>query len=252
MLSRVKRRKMQKKEYKKMYRLEDKHFWFLGKRYFVDSLLKPYTHRIKNILDVGCGTGGMTKHLEKYGKVIGVEKEEYALDFCRRRKAEALLGNAQKLPFSDRTFDLVTLLDVLYHKGVQDEKRAVREAARVLKSKGLLLITDSAFEFLKSGHDNALHGKRRFTLTELETLVKKENFDILRASYIYFVSFLPVTLKRLLIDRLFGRSGSDVAVLPKTLNSLLLFLVRIEARLLRHISFPFGLSVAIVAQKNEK
>ena len=53
-----------------MYRLEDSHFWFVGKRYFIDSLLNKYKKGIKNILDLGSGTGGATKHLQKYGKVL--------------------------------------------------------------------------------------------------------------------------------------------------------------------------------------
>jgi SAM-dependent methyltransferase len=240
---------MQKKEYEKMYYLEDKHFWFLGKREFVDTLLKPHSSRIKKILDVGCGTGGMTKFLEKYGEVAGVEKERYAISFCKKRGLDVVVGDAQKLPFDKDKFSLVTLFDVLYHREVKDEKKAVEEARRVLESKGLLLITDSAFEFLRSSHDEALHGVRRFQLKTTNKLLEEEGFKILKASYIYFSYFLLALIKRLIVNKFLRKFGSDVYVLPKTLNTLLFLVIKIEAKILRFISFPFGLSIAILAQK---
>ena len=63
-------------EYKKMFLIEDQHFWFLGKRMFIKILIDKYIPN-KNllILDVGCGTGGLTKFLSNYGKVIWFGKK---------------------------------------------------------------------------------------------------------------------------------------------------------------------------------
>jgi len=55
---------MKTQEYKKIFLLEDKHFWFLGKRTLIKILLDQHLPN-KNlfILDIGCGTGGLTKFL---------------------------------------------------------------------------------------------------------------------------------------------------------------------------------------------
>lgn len=241
---------MQRKEYSKMYELEDKHFWFLGKREYVDSLLRAVSlTKIKKILDLGCGTGGMTKYLEKFGEVVGVEKEKYALSLCKKRGLKVILEDAQKLPFKKGEFDLVTIFDVLYHKRVKSEKKVISEAKRVLKKGGILVITDSAFKFLRSNHDEIMHGVRRFRLKNLEETVEKEGFLVIKSSYLYFFIFFPMFFYRLTVGRFSGNQKSDVSKLPKLINLFLLLLIKVEARLLSYISFPFGTSVAIVARK---
>jgi hypothetical protein len=55
-----------------MFKMEDKHFWFINKKIFVDSILLKYKSKF-NILDLGSGTGGMTKHMQKYGSVAGIK-----------------------------------------------------------------------------------------------------------------------------------------------------------------------------------
>lgn len=235
-----------------MYELEDNHFWFLGKRIYANATIQPLASKIRKILDVGCGTGGLTKSLEKYGKVVGVEKNKYAAGLAKKRGLEVLGGNAQDLPFLDNEFDLVTLFDILYHREIGDERKVIKEAYRVLKPKGFLLLTDSALPFLKSGHDIAVYGKRRYFLSEITNLLKSQNFIILRASYIYFFLFLAFIIKRLLIDKIAPREevDSDVKKMPDIVNSLLLKIIQLESALFKiGVSYPIGSSVIVLAQK---
>lgn len=242
---------MLKEEFKKMYELENVHFWFLGKRFFTDVVLSPLKDNIQSILDIGSGTGGMTKFLFRYGEVTGIEKSKIALGLARKRGVKVLLGDAQNLPFKNASFDLVTVFDVLYHRDVDDEKKVLSEVRRVLKDKGYLLITDSALSLLKGTHDEATLGVRRYALSQMVKLVKECGFKILKSSYLYFSLFPLVLTKRVLIDRIWKDKGSDVGRVNPAINNLLIFILQIEAFFLRFVFFPIGSSVLVFAQKNE-
>ncbi len=240
---------MNKQEYIKMYDLEDNHFWFLGKRAFVDSTLTRYKSVIKKILDIGSGTGGMTNYMSRFGAVTGIEKNHLALSLSKKRNINVVYGVAEKLNFKNNTFDLVTIFDVLYHKNVSDESKVLKEAYRVLKPNGLILITDSAHSFLKGPHDIATHGLRRYSLTQMAEVVENANFEIVKKSYIFMTITPAVILKRLILDRIIGNNSSDVNKLPEILNKIFLILINVEAAIYKHFSLPFGTSVLILAKK---
>jgi len=240
---------MRTKEYTKMFNLEDTHFWFVGKRYFIDSLLTPYRKNIKRVLDLGSGTGGTTNYLHKYGEVVGMEMNKYAVKLAKSRGINVCEGNINSFNFPKNTFDLVTILDVLYHKDVWDEVSILKKVKSVLKDNGFLLITDSAFNFLKSYHDKATQGKRRYRVRELKKMVGKSGFKVLIVSYTYFSIFPFVVIKRFISSITKGKSGSDVEVVSGLLNNILIFLLKLESKLLKHLSFPFGSSIILLAQK---
>jgi len=76
---------MQPEEYDKMYALEDQHWWFAAKRLFAQVFLKQLSGRKRKILDVGCGTGRNMVMLKEWGQVSGVDVNDLALKYCRRR-----------------------------------------------------------------------------------------------------------------------------------------------------------------------
>ena len=242
--------KMNLREYKIMYDLEDSHFWFVGKRYFVQEVLNKYKNKIETILDIGSGTGGMTKFISQYGKVIGIENNQLGRKLSTKRGIKVLNGNANKLTFKKESFDLVTLFDVLYHKNIDNEDKTIKECKRVLKTKGLLLITDSALKLLSGNHDKATHGKRRYSLKEIVGIVEKNGFTVLRASYVYLTLFPIAFVKRVIIDKLVNPKDSDVYEIPTLVNRILLLAIRIESLLFRYIDLPIGTSVIVIAQKN--
>lgn len=239
---------MKKGEYEKMFSLENTHFWFVGKRYFADSYIKTLKN-IGNILDIGSGTGGMTKFLEKYGHVTGLEKNEYARNLAKRRKLNIIPGVAENLPFKKNSFDLITIFDVLYHKNVGKVERVIAESARVVRSGGYILITDSAFGFLKGRHHNAVGEKRRFSIGELTSIMKRSGIYPMRSSYIYFSIFPLVFMKRRIIDSFFYQKGSDVSKLPYIVNHFLSLLLLIESIILKYLSMPIGSSLIILGRK---
>lgn len=229
-----------------MHVLEDVHWWFLGKREYVRTILKSYTTKGIKILDVGSGTGGMTKFLTEWGDVESLEKNFLAIALAKRRGLKIRYGSANKLPFEDKKFDLVTIFDVLYHKGVE-EKKALQEAFRVLKKKGVIIITDCVGPWFWSDHDIKMEAKYRFTHHQAVFLVKEAGFTVKKSSFI-FCSVFPLFFLQRMWQTLFKQS-INIPVFPAFLNSFFYFLISIEAKLLPYINFPWGSSILIVAQK---
>jgi SAM-dependent methyltransferase len=84
------------------------------------------------VLDVGCGTGWLTRLLE--GRVVGIDPSESMLRLARERVPDAVLvrAAAPPLPFLERSFDLVFTSDVYGHIKSEAVRRSfVGEALRV-------------------------------------------------------------------------------------------------------------------------
>jgi ubiquinone/menaquinone biosynthesis C-methylase UbiE len=237
---------MELKEYNLMYELENTHWWFLGKRKFIATVF-PKVKKVK-ILDIGAGTGGTTKFLKAYGEVTGLEANPLAQSLARKRGLKIVSGSAEKLPFENEKFDVVTIFDVLYHQNIGSDLKVLQEAHRVLKPGGFLVVTDCALPFLKSPHDEIMQGRERYTKKELIGKIEKAGFKVEKASYVFFLVF-PLTLLKRLLDRLTKSHSSNVSPVSKPLNNLLLAICHFEAWLLRITTFPWGSSVIFRARK---
>src|SRR5688572_28801414 len=124
-----------------MYRVEDSMWWYVGMRRIGEALLDGRLQPGLRILDAGAGTGGNLRWLGRFGTAFGVDLAPEALHFCRERGLTTVArASVTDLPYRDSTFDLVTSFDVIYHLGVADDVAALREAARVLKPHGTLLV----------------------------------------------------------------------------------------------------------------
>jgi 2-polyprenyl-3-methyl-5-hydroxy-6-metoxy-1,4-benzoquinol methylase len=100
------------------------------------------------ILDIGCGTGLNAAHLTRAGHtVVGIDLSPVAIERFRGRGLEGLVCDieAEPLPFEDGSFDLAYASEVIEH--CADTDRFVGELARVIKPRGLLLLStpNSAF-----------------------------------------------------------------------------------------------------------
>ncbi len=100
------------------------------------------------ILDLCCGEGYISLKLAENGhQVTGLDLNLEDLQKAREKKSrskyqqniEFLSGNILQLPFNDRKFDVVILLDALQE--IKQDKEALAEIARVIKPQGKLLIT---------------------------------------------------------------------------------------------------------------
>ncbi len=97
------------------------------------------------LLDVGCGLGEFlryTKKLRPGVDLYGVDFSEKAINFNREKdqgKISYEVSSAYSLPFQKNSFDIVTAGEVLEH--LDDPEEFIKEARRVLKPGGRLLLT---------------------------------------------------------------------------------------------------------------
>jgi SAM-dependent methyltransferase len=137
------------------------------------------------ILEVGGGQSGLTTMLFPQAQITNIDfNSEYAQSPCNQQEnVRFVCGDATDLPFENQSFDAVTMFDLLEH--VPDDKKAVSEALRVLRSGGYLLISSPNenwrfpyYKFMKSICPSEAevmsewgHVRRGYTLAELKTLI---------------------------------------------------------------------------------
>ena len=253
---------MQSEDFSSLAQLEASFWWFVGMRDISAVLLDPTLAptQPRDILDIGCGTGGNLAWLRRFqcdGQVVGLDYVAVALQFCRQAGETALVqASATALPFAAQSFDFVTSFDVLVQlPGADADEMALREMYRVLKPGGVAFVRAAAYQWMRSQHDEALHSQRRYTTRELEAKLQTAGFVVRRSTYANCLLLPVAALHRLLLKPLgLAASGSDVQPLPphwQWLNGIFTRLLRAEAKWLQapHRRLPFGLSAICIAEK---
>jgi len=150
------------------------------------ALLKPGEH----VLDVGCGTGGVTIpakiRVGKIGGAVGIDPAPEMIAVARQKASRQGLeidfrvGVIESLPFSDGTFDAVTSSLMMHHLPKHLQVKGLAEIRRVLKPGGRLLIADmmrSNTSFLKRFFiPLALHHGLQFGIEDLPELLRAAGF----------------------------------------------------------------------------
>jgi len=237
-------------EYARIAAAEDDHWWYRNTRAVMGDLLGSRLGTGQTILDAGCGPGGNGAWLAEHGRVVGADLSRDGLAFVRERRPETapVCATLENLPFADAAFDVVVAITVLYC--VDDDRRAIRELARVVKPGGAVLVMEPAFEWLTRAHDKTVHARRRYRRAELVDHVRAAGLEPVRSTYLY--SFLvPPAAVLALAERLRPHAQSDAGsdVERRTLDPLFTRLgARERARLRRH-DLPFGSTVAVVATR---
>jgi dolichol-phosphate mannosyltransferase len=96
----------------------------------------------RRLLDVGCAAGFLLEAARERGwSVAGVEVSRHAVEFAREHLGQEPIhnGDLESARFQEAAFDCITMLDVIEH--ASDPVRLLREAARVLKPGGVLLLS---------------------------------------------------------------------------------------------------------------
>jgi ubiquinone/menaquinone biosynthesis C-methylase UbiE len=274
---------MNPQEYARMHALETQYWWFAGRRAIIASLLNSLrSHFSRNqsasapvdfgtgirLLDIGCGTGANLPMLRSFagasGSVAAMDFSPLALQFARdqmscdgtARKLLMLRGDAQRLPFGDNSFDVVTMLDVLEH--LSDDCLALAEVRRVLRPGGALVMSVPAYQKLWSAHDEALHHFRRYEYHGLRRVLHEAGFAVPLLSFA--MSLMPPLAwlwRRFILpfkprrprDARRHSEGAILPSVPPAFNHALIRYLEIEGKIVARRPLRFGTSLVAVAIK---
>ncbi len=247
---------MEREQYAIMARREERHWWYAGMRRVALAVLEGAIDGRAGlrILDAGCGTGGTTVELRRFGDVVGVDLAWAALEPARGRGLSALArASIESLPFGPATFDVATSFEVVYHLGVANDLSALKEIRRVIKPGGLFLLRVPAHDWLRGEHDRLVHTRHRYSRGEVSRKLADTGFSVERLSWANTLLFVPAVAKRLL-ERTNGHDPAgagepDLWQPPAPINALLESAVAVEALAIpRGVPLPFGLSLLAVAR----
>lgn len=236
--------------YRQFYEVEKKHWWFVARQHIVRDVIDQRLELVRHskVLDVGCGTGAILESLAGKFDAYGIDNEQLAIEFCKKRGINNLYrGTLETFPSSQDQFDLVTLLDVIEH--TDDDLALLCQVHKVLKPGGTVLITVPAFRFLWGKHDDINHHKRRYIKSEIERLLVDGGFSVQMVSY-YNTFLFPAALIQRLIQRIFRPSDDKTLSIPSEFaNRVMTFIFSSERFFIRRISFPVGLSIIAMGSR---
>ena len=172
--------------YRRIFEVEEFHWWYRGMRSISASLLgECLTRPGQRLLDAGCGTGGFLEWALGHGTfafVAGVDIGSAPIQLARERLPEADLRTAPlcALPFADGSFDVVVTNDVLQHVPEDEVDESLRELRRVLAAGGALLLRTNGARHLRRERADW----RAYDRATLVTTLEQGGFTVERVTYV--------------------------------------------------------------------
>jgi len=178
--------------------------WFVWEE--TKFLFNDYAKDRDKVLDIGCGNGRYFELL-KNTDYVGIDNSSKLIEEAKKKYPEAnfLVADALDIPFGDNTFDKVYSIAVLHNIPSKELRlEFLNEANRVLKDKGVLILTVWKFhrfsdylrlfknsilklvgkskldfkDFLEPWSDKTLRYFHWFSKKELEKMIEKAGFRV--------------------------------------------------------------------------
>lgn len=93
----------------------------------------------KKTLDIGCGFGSFLQYDPT--NFTGIEINESAIEYCKKKGFSVLNASTEKIPVADASFERVVALQVIEHLTPDTAYAMIREAIRILKPEGELILS---------------------------------------------------------------------------------------------------------------
>ncbi|WP_039396019.1 class I SAM-dependent methyltransferase [Novosphingobium sp. MBES04] len=238
--------------YIRMNELEGEHWWFAARRRIIAEVLERLipprpSGETRDILEAGCGTGGNLAMFARYGALDAFEYDEQARQQAIRKSGLDILPGALPgaIPFGDKCYDLICILDVLEH--IEDDVASLLALRARLKRHGRILVTVPAFPKLWSHHDEAHHHFRRYTRNSLKEVVGKAGMKVEKSFY-FNTLLLPLALATRLLKKASANESPDDSMPSAWLNTLLRYVFASERHVIGRVGTPFGLSLGAIIE----
>lgn len=236
-----------------LYKAESEHFWFVHRKKYISNQMKKYISNDANIIEIGAGTGGVSRHLisSGYTNISVGEMHISGLEFAQSYGIKNCYQfDLLRSPFVEE-FNAVCMFDVLEH--IEDSELALKNAHKALKKNGHIILTLPAHNWLWSRDDRIAGHKKRYTKEMIESELKENGFEIVTNRY-FFQLIVPLLLFRSIIKPDSGKvtsyekhaQGIECNVI---LNVLLKGLCDLEELLRRLLPNKFGGSLFVIGKK---
>lgn len=247
---------MNEREYERMFAVEDHHWWYAGLHELIlETISANKAEEPLRIFDAGCGTGRLAELMLQFGAVDGCDASAHAIEFSRSRGLSGMVqADLNIADLGESRYDVITSVDVLYHRAIYDEAAVLGKLYRALKPGGILILNLVAFEMLRSTHDLAVHTRKRYTRKDLYPLLRRQGFVIGKMTYRLAFLFIPIAIYRW-TRRCLPHSAeaeqidSDLQLPCAVVNRFLLHAIRLENTLLRYWNLPIGTSLFVTARR---
>ena len=243
-------------EYTKMAEVESTLWWYQALHHLVLAAIRAHAKAADpEILDAGCGTGGLMQFLRAHGlrNLRGFDLSEHAVAWCKKRGLDVRQGNLLDIGKLDdgRSADVIVSNDTLYFLDRDQQVSVVRQCAAILRPGGLLILNVPALRAFSGIHDLSVGIRERFSRDDTARLLGGPSFEVVRECYWPFVLSPLIYAARAAQRRRMRRNPgfevqSDSSLPPRWINKALLAVVRAENRLLSRK--PFGSSLFLVAR----
>ena len=248
-------------KYKAMYhdiaKNEAVHWWYQAlHKYTLNAILHAFDDKDINILDAGCGTGGLLLYLRQHGysRLTGFDLSEIAISYSKGHDLDVSLLDIRGFfeYYKGKQFDVIISNDTLCYLNEIQQSLFFEHCSNLLKPGGLVITNLPALRSFAGIHDLAVGIMHRFSHEDISRMVDNRYFEI-QSEYFWPFLLSPFIFGARFFQRLklkahlYGKIQSDVIMPATWINNTFIAVCRFEAWAFRYK--PFGSSLFVVFRK---
>jgi hypothetical protein len=181
--------------------IEEDSFWFRHRNDVIAAVVKQYMPR-GPFFDIGGGNGFVSKRLQDEG--FDVALVEPGITGARNARARGLeyviCSTLEDAGFKPSSLASVGLFDVVEH--IKHDDAFLGKIRALMTDEACVFLTVPAYNVLWSDEDRVAGHFRRYSLPDLQRLLRRSGFVIEYATYIFSMLPLPIFLFRSIPSRL--------------------------------------------------
>lgn len=236
--------------------IEETSFWFKHRNKCIATLVRKYSPNLL-FFDIGGGNGFVSYGLIQEGiQTVLVEPGiQGCLNAKRRGVKDIICSTLEDSGCYENSLPSVGLFDVVEH--IEKDSEFIQNIHFHMQVDGFIYLTVPSYSFLWSTEDELAGHYRRYSLQQIESLLKNNGFSIMYSSYFFSLLPLPILIKRTLLGKFKPRKTTSIHTVQKEhknpnklIDAIVNKLLKWEIRKISNgKKMNFGSSCILVAKK---